>query len=283
MSEADWIVAGRLALPADARLTGATRLRQLGIDAPPGRLQFVVGRDLHLDLDGIDLHRTDSLPPCTDEGVSPAAAFIELCRYATVLAAIRVGDELLRRGHMTLIELRELVRAEAWRGGAAQAGWVSRYLDPRSMSPQESTCRAHIVFAGLPWPAVNVEIRVDGVLVAVLDLGFRTWNAAAEYEGGHHQVERSQYLRDIGRYGDLREMGVEYVQITKELARTPIRMVMAVHTMLVRCGYDGPPPDFGAVWRQLDEPIPASIPGPVHRSSGGSASVWCFNRASNGR
>ncbi|RYJ04786.1 MAG: hypothetical protein EON52_14975, partial [Actinomycetales bacterium] len=111
MSEADWIQAGRLALPPDARLTGATRLRQLGVEVASDRLQFVVGHDLHLDLDGIDLHRTDSLPPCDDEGVSPAAAFIEL---------------------------RELVRAEAWREGAAQAGWVSRYLDPRSLSLQES-------------------------------------------------------------------------------------------------------------------------------------------------
>ncbi|RYJ02509.1 MAG: hypothetical protein EON52_19470, partial [Actinomycetales bacterium] len=121
MTEADWIAAARLAMPSDARVTGATRLRQLGIDVPAERLQFVVGRDLHLDLDGIDLHRTDRLPPCTDEGVSPAAAYVELCRYATVVAAIRVGDELLREEHMTLLELRELVTAEAWREGAAQA------------------------------------------------------------------------------------------------------------------------------------------------------------------
>ncbi len=45
MTAADWLEAARLALPADARVTGITRLQLLGLDFGPRLpLRFVVAR-----------------------------------------------------------------------------------------------------------------------------------------------------------------------------------------------------------------------------------------------
>ncbi len=53
------IEAARLALPADAWVTGITRLQLLDLDfGPRSPLRFVVARDLHLDLPDVFLHRT---------------------------------------------------------------------------------------------------------------------------------------------------------------------------------------------------------------------------------
>ena len=50
---------GALALPPGARTTGATRLRQVGLDAGDRwPFHFVVEGDLHLTLEGVFLHRT---------------------------------------------------------------------------------------------------------------------------------------------------------------------------------------------------------------------------------
>ena len=68
MTDADWVEAARLALPCRARLTGITRLQQLGLGLRSAQvpLHFVIEGELHLDIDGIFLHRTKRLAP-TDE------------------------------------------------------------------------------------------------------------------------------------------------------------------------------------------------------------------------
>ena len=256
MSPHDWRTAAKLALPVDAHMTGVTRFGELGLDVETtAPLQFVVARDLHLDFEGVTLHRTEALPPTDEVGVTPAAAFIEYCRTATTIDAIAVGDWLLHRGHMQSVELRELVSRDHWRAGSANALWVVGRLNARARSLPESRVRAGIVFAGLPVPAVNHDVVVEGQFLACVDLLIKEYRAVVEYEGGHHQTDRRQYLVDVDRYAGLRSAEYAYTQITKERLATPVKMVMDVHRLLVRQGYAGPPPNFGRRWRSLFVPI----------------------------
>ncbi len=262
MSFDDWILAARATLPDDARLTGITRLREIGIDHGPAMpLHFVVARDHHIATEGIMLHRTDRLPPCDSLAVTPTAAFLAYCVEATVLDAIIVGDWLLRERHMTIEGLVELACRDDWRAGAAQAFWISHHLRHASRSPGESGLRATCMFAGLPEPDLNVELQIEGRTI-IVDLAWLAWRTVGEYEGSHHQLDRSQYVRDIERYARLRSAHLAYVQITKEHTRNPMRVVHLIHEALVAGGYTGPPPDFGARWRSLHRRIPAPpIPG----------------------
>jgi hypothetical protein len=248
----DHVVAARLALPDHAYLTGITRLQQLGLDYGPRLpVRFVVQGDHHLALDGVFLHRTKLLPPCDDVGVTVEAAYISYCSLTRVIDAIKVGDWLLRRRHMTKESLKALALRDLWRAGSQESLWILDHLDERSRSLPESETRAVLEFAGLPRPELNVALDDGPDPQVVVDLRFVPSGVVVEYEGAHHQVERPQYVLDIGRYAWMRGRGVPYVQVTHEKLRHPRTLVGEVYALLVAHGHTGPPPLFGERWHTL--------------------------------
>jgi hypothetical protein len=252
MTPADQVVAASLALPPDARTTGITRIQQLGLDfGPRSPARFVVSRDLHLDLDGVFLHRTARMPPLDAVGVAPVAAFVSYCSLARTIDAIKVGDWLLHENHMEWDEMQRFALADLWRDGADEALWILGFLDGDSRSLRESETRSVLHFAGLPVPEVNTGAVAPDDATRVGDLVYRQWGVVVEYEGAHHQVDRAQYVKDIDRYASMRRAAVPYVQVTKEKLGRPRRLVTEVYDALAAHGYDGPPPEFGARWRQL--------------------------------
>jgi hypothetical protein len=264
MTDADWILAATLAMPSRAQLSHVSRLRALGLsvnDVLP--VHFTISGDLHIATSEIFLHRTAVLPPLDEVGVTPSAAFIQYCATARFIDAITVGDWLLHRRHMTLLEVAELSRRDDWRPGAHQVRRVLRHLDAGSRSLPESEVRVLLVFAGLPEPEANVPITVGDELLGVVDLLIRAVMLALEYEGRQHAESVIQFNRDIGRYAAFRRSGVEYLQITHEMKAKPTVMVRRVHARMVELGYAGPAPVFGPMWDGLFEAIPT---GPVRQS-----------------
>jgi hypothetical protein len=152
---------------------------------------------------------------------------------------------------MTTDGLRDICLAEPWRDGAMEALVVLDHLDGSARSLKESEMRALMECAGLPRPESNVPVANDEDGEIVGDLVLRLWGVVVEYEGTHHQRDRSQYLRDIGRYAWMRESELAYVQVTHELLQRPRSMIVGVYRVLVARGYTGPAPDFGERWRSL--------------------------------
>ncbi|KAA1379655.1 hypothetical protein ESP62_000030 [Aeromicrobium fastidiosum] len=250
------IAAARRNLPSDARTTHSTRLRELGMEH--GRLEplhFVVARDLHLDVDGIVLHRTKRMPPSGPTGVCAEAAFVALAATERMIDLIIIGDWLLSNDHMRTTPGR--VRPNLpWRSGAAQATVVAAHLDGRARSTKESETRAVVVFAGLPRPEVNVDVRdAAGTLVGIGDLVYRLWRLVVEYEGRQHALDIRQFARDIDRYAGFRRIGWDYHQVTNERLARPRSLVLALHDQLVHRGYNGPAPVFGRRWASLFQPV----------------------------
>jgi len=260
MTDAGWVSAARLALPAHAHLTGITRIQELGLDYGPRRpLHFVVAGDLHLAFDGVFLHRTKALAPLTDDDVCVEAAFMSYCVQARVIDAIKVGDWLLHHEHMSLHRLEELAVGHPWRDGAYEALWVLEHLDPDSWSLKESESRGVLVFAGLPRPECNKELPEIVERAVVADMLFRKYGLVVEYEGIPHQADRDQYTKDLGRYALMRAAGTPYVQVTDEKLQRPRKFVNEVHVALVARGYDGPAPFFGERWRSLFGSLRAAV------------------------
>lgn len=260
MTEDDWLLAARLALPDDAHLTGITRLQQAGLDFGPRRpLRFVTARDHHLALDDVFLHRTVQLPPTDPVGVTVEAAFLSYCSLARVVDAIKVGDWLLRHGHITVSSVAELALSALWRDGAHEAIWVLEHLDGHSRSLKESETRAVLVFSGLPAPELNVAVDVREDVEVIVDLWYRDQGVAVEYEGAHHQEDRRQYGADLDRYALMRGAGIPYVQVTKEKLDRSRTLCGEVFRALVAHGYAGPAPTFGEHWRQLFLPVSVAV------------------------
>lgn len=262
MSDDDWVAAARIALPADAHLTGITRIQRLGLDVGPRLpVRFVVARDHHLAHDEVFLHRTVRLPPTDEVGVVPAAAYLAFCARARAIDAIAVGDWLLHRSHTTTEEIRELALSAPWRAGASEAIWVLDHLDGCARSLPESETRAVLEFAGLPLLETNPEVVIGPGVTITPDLWSELWRTAVEYEGGQHQTDRDQYVTDIDRYAAMRRADIAYVQVTREKLRHARTLVGEVHRILVEQGYDGPAPVFGEQWERLFLPL-TTIVGP---------------------
>lgn len=252
MTDADWIRAARLAMPARAKLTGISRIQELGLDFGPRLpVRFVVDGDLHLAFDNVFLHRTRKLAPTDDVGIAPAGAFIAYCARARVIDAIKVGDWLIYHRHTTVDEIRALALAEPWRNGADEAVWILDHVDARSRSLMESETRSVLCFAGLPKPEVNGAVPVGDDVEVIGDLWYAEWRVLIEYEGGHHQADRDVYLGDLGRYELIRAVDIRYVQVTKERLAHARTLVGIIYRQLVAAGYSGPPPQFGPRWQLL--------------------------------
>lgn len=257
LSAAERITAARRNLPSDARTTHVTRLRELGYEhGPLEPLHFVVPRDLHLVVEGITVHRTVSMAPDDGSGVCAEAVFVSLAATERMIDLIVIGDWLLSHGHMTAESLVEFVLSSSWRRGAREALVVAPHLDARARSPKESETRAILVFAGLPVPEVNAEVRDStGALVGIGDLVYRRWRLLVEYEGRQHALDVGQFAHDIDRYGAFRAIEWDYYQVTNERLARPRSMVLRIHAMLVSRGHQGPVPEFGRRWCALFEPV----------------------------
>ncbi|WP_345892060.1 hypothetical protein [Mycolicibacterium sphagni] len=75
-----------------------------------------------------------------------------------------------------------------------------------------------LIDAGYPRPATQIPVS-DGYTTAFVDLGWDEPKIGLEYEGAHHQTERGQLVRDIGRYDMLEELGWLIIRVVKEHGR----------------------------------------------------------------
>jgi hypothetical protein len=262
LTDLQLIDAAEGALPDDARASHLTRLRRLGLSYGSRQpLHFTIGRDLHLDIPNIFLHRTVVMPPSSPAGVCVEAAFIGAASTLRTIDLVKIGDWLLHREHMTTGSLLARIHADPWRPGAGAAMTVLPMLDARSRSLPESETRLVLEWSGLPRPEVNREVvDDDGVLLGCGDLVYLLWKLLIEYEGRQHAFDVDQFEGDIDRYAGFRKDGWEYLQVTQRKLRHPRSLVVEVHRLLVSRGYDGPPPQFGRHWLSLfRRPRPANL------------------------
>lgn len=264
LSRPDQLRAARLALPARAQLSHESRIELLGYPLSfTGPFHFTVAGDLHLALPGIFLHRTEVLPPCDEDGVSPAAGFVQMCERHSLIRLVQVGDWLLRQDHATRTEIGEVAMLHRWRPGAAAARRVVPLLNDNSWALTESEVRLRLVATGLPRPEMNVPLYDGSQFLGTADLWFRRWRLALEVEGRQHFEDPKQVEYDVHRYAGYRRADVNYLQITAGMRRQTRSMVLSVYRELTRLGYRGPRPDFGSRWRALTLP-PRVSGGPPH-------------------
>jgi hypothetical protein len=112
-----------------------------------------------------------------------ARTLIDVAREEPLEDAVVAIDAALLAGRATEQQLRDAAaRARLWRGGPRAARALS-LADGRAESPLETRGRLRIVGAGLPAPALQVEIRTGSRLVAVVDAWFEEAAVAVEFDG----------------------------------------------------------------------------------------------------
>ncbi|WP_129787259.1 hypothetical protein [Promicromonospora panici] len=121
-----------------------------------------------------------------------------------------LGDAFMRRDLRltTPAELRDIAfRTKKVKGVARAREQIAR-IQPGTDSSMETRTRLLIVGSGLPHPEINEVVRdAQGGYVARVDMLYRRWKIAIEYDGDLHRTDRQTWQNDIRKRRTLRDLG----------------------------------------------------------------------------
>ena len=110
---------------------------------------------------------------------------------------------------------------------------MTRGADGGAESPYESLTRLLLLQAGFPRPQTQIEF---GRLAVRVDLGWREWKVAVEYDGVQHWADSRQRSWDIERIALLEAEGWIVVRVTAEMLKRPHVIADRVASALVAHG-----------------------------------------------
>jgi hypothetical protein len=165
---------------AEAALSHSSAARLWGMPVPRGLEPVVRLTDPHLSRRGEGFHLAQApLPPADVETrealrlTTPSRTLVDCAREWPLEDAVIAMDAALLAERTTLPALQRAAEAaKGWRGAAGALRAVG-LADGRAESALETRGRLKIIGAGLPTMELQVEIRVAGRLIAVVD-GRRT-------------------------------------------------------------------------------------------------------------
>lgn len=109
-------------------------------------------------------------------------------------------------------------------------------VDGGADSPRESRTRLWLLDAGFPRPETQIPVIQSGTYpVAWLDMGWREYKVAVEYDGDHHRKDRRQYVKDIARLRMLEALGWIVIRVIAE--DKPSDVIARVEDALIRRGW----------------------------------------------
>ncbi|ORB64626.1 hypothetical protein [Mycolicibacterium tusciae] len=100
--------------------------------------------------------------------------------------------------------------------GTRQLRELLPLVDGGAASPRESQVRLLLLDAGFPRPETQIPVVRGVTPVAWLDMGWREYHVAVEYDGDHHRKDRRQYVKDIGRLRMLEALGWIVIRVIAE-------------------------------------------------------------------
>jgi very-short-patch-repair endonuclease len=104
-------------------------------------------------------------------------------------------------------------------------------VDGAAESPQETRLRLLLVAGGLPRP--ETQIRFPKLHVRV-DMGWREWKVAVEYDGVQHWADARQRSWDIKRIALLEAAGWVVVRVSADMLSRPELVVSRVRDVRAR-------------------------------------------------
>jgi hypothetical protein len=202
--------AAGLVLPGDATFSDLTAIELLRLPLPYGvhesrlldvTVSLLMGRPVG---QGIRGHRRALSPEDVTvinglRVTTAARTFVDNAATLDEANLIVLGDAILRDRLATLATLERAIRNADGRRGVVRARHAVLRLDGKSASPGESLVRVRIEDAGLPRPALNVDVFDScGGWIACPDMLYEEAKIAIEYEGARHREPR-QFSLDVAR------------------------------------------------------------------------------------
>jgi Protein of unknown function (DUF559) len=225
---AAWLWSERKATTAG--LSAAALLGTRWIDpGQPGELYRRNGKPT----DGIVIHRDelwdDEIRPLRGiPATTPARTAFDLGRRKGLISAVTHVDALANATNLKAVDVEDLIQRHPGVRGLVQLRQVLRLMDGGAESPQETRTRLLLVRSGLPKPDTQIVV-VDrfNYPFARLDMGYREWKVAIEFDGAQHWTDPAQRTADIDRYAELAALGWLIIRVSSDLLRHRPEVVVA--------------------------------------------------------
>jgi hypothetical protein len=168
---------------------------------------------------------------------TPARTAFDIGRTRPAAVAIPTIDALLNATGCSPSDVSALAATRAGVRGVDRLRRILDLVDGGAESPQETRLRLIVVRAGLPTPETQIEFfdRYGNAFIRV-DMGWREWKVAVEYDGLQHWTDRRQRSWDIDRLAMLDAMGWSVVRVSAEMMSRPRVIVERVASKLRAAG-----------------------------------------------
>jgi very-short-patch-repair endonuclease len=230
-SRAAWLSTG-------ATLCGVSAAAALGTKwLDPSAPAEIVRADRHAPA-GIVVHSWDLAPneiclAASMKVTTPARTAFDIGRLTPPGQAIPILDALVNATGVQLAEVRALSDRRRGARGLSRLRANLDLVDGGAESPQETKLRLLIVGAGLPRPETQIEFRHLRIRV---DMGWREWKVAVEYDGVQHWTDPRQRAWDIERIAQLEAAGWAVIRVSAGLMARPDAIAERIRSRLRAAG-----------------------------------------------
>jgi very-short-patch-repair endonuclease len=221
-ARAAWLWAG-----GDCTLTGLSAAAMHGAKWIDGGLPAEMIRADRHSPSGIAVHAYALRPDevCTIDGMqltTPARTAFDIGRTRATLPAVIHLDALARATRVKPSDVLAIAESHPGGRGVRRLREAVARMDGGSESPQETRVRLLLVDGGLPIPETQIEFRDQyGVVRVRVDMGWREWKVAVEYDGVQHWSDRRQRSWDIDRIAMLESVKWVVVRVSAEMLDRP--------------------------------------------------------------
>ncbi|MGB3483237.1 MAG: DUF559 domain-containing protein [Mycobacterium sp.] len=169
---------------------------------------------------------------------TPARTACDIGRRLPVAQAVPLLDALMNATGLTVAEVHALTECRPGLTGVRRLRAALDLADGGAESPKETEVRVLCTAAGLPKPATQIEFFDDyGEAFIRVDMGWREWKVALEYDGVQHWSDARQRAWDIERLALLNAMGWTVIRVSAQMLRRPDGFVGRVRAALEAAGW----------------------------------------------
>jgi hypothetical protein len=207
-----------------------------------------VDPEVPVELVGVRIRAQDGLIPRADRiaddeitrvtglpVTSRVRTAFDMGRHLERTEALGRLDALMWNQKFSLADVRALGQRYPRAPGLQRLLELLPLVDGDSESPQESRIRLWLLDAGFARPETQIPVLAGGTRpVAFLDMGWREYKVAVEYDGDHHRKDRRQYVKDIARLRMLEALGWIVIRVIAE--DKPMEVIERVEAALLSRG-----------------------------------------------
>ena len=141
----------------------------------------------------------------------------DLGRHLDRPEALARLDALMWNQAFSIDDVLSLAKRYPRARGLRQLRELLPLVDGGADSPRKSRIRLCLHDAGFPEPETQIPVLAGSTSpVAFLDMGWRDFKVAVEYDGDHHRKDSRQYVKDIARLRMLEALGWIVIRVIAE-------------------------------------------------------------------